>query len=1122
VLRFIARGGMGEVYEAEDLELGERVALKTVRADVAEDEVALRRFRREIRLARSVSHPNVCRVFDLFQLRGPCGRIHLVLTMELLTGRTLARRIAEEGALDAAEAKVVARQIAAGLEAAHAAGVIHRDLKSDNVFLVPVDVGYRAVITDFGLALAGETSSEGSHSTVTATATRGIAGTPAYMAPEQLEGESATETSDIYALGVILFEMLTGERPFVGANPISAAYRRLVEPPRRPTEIRADLDPSLEAVVMACLEREPGDRPANARALLEILDGRRPQPRPPAHLRRRRRAIAGAVALLLAGVSALLWVFRSGLGELAPDSGAGDRMVVAVLPVGNLGSPDEHQWLSVALGEMLGAELGSGEQLSMVPSESTATVVRDLSLPLSGGLSEESLARLRRLIPSDLVVQGTYLASPSSDGGRALRLDVRAQDARTGEIVATASAEGAEVDLFAVVDHAAREIMSDLGMPLIEAEIPEPVRMAMPALPEAARAYATGLQLLRLDDGGGAQAALAETVRLAPEFAMARAALARAWLSLGYSQRAQEEAQRAFDLSAGLRRESRLAVEAQLRETEGRWEEAATLYESLWTFFPETDRYGIALAEAQIESGRADDALETVAHLCSRTRLDASPRLLMVEARAHYKLSAFAEAARLANEATMAAEELGAPRLAAESRLLEAHARWHFSEDARSFDAYEASLEAFQALGDLRGRAAARLALARSARDLGDLDRAEGEARRSLKLARELGSIRAEGEALGDLAGLARLRGDLEGADGLYREALAAAEASGDPRWQARLWRRHAIVLRRMDQLDEALAEYQRAHDALMGFGDRSGAASALSSIAVVRRQLGDLEAAVAALDRALDLKREIGDLRSLSVPLVNLANIHLQLGDLSASAQAASEALSVARQFDNRRHQTYALVALGEVSLARGDLAAARRHHELALELREAIGEASAAALSRLALAVVDLESGRPEDAVRRAKRAEQAFRESGEVALRIYALAVEIDAEIERGRNDRATELLAEATDLARDIEDTDALQALTGARASAALAGGDAEEARALFRAMLELAEANHSMPERLEALLGLARAARLAGDRAEAGARAAQVAEIAEEFGFALAARDARELLALLDASTDTGG
>jgi serine/threonine protein kinase len=177
IVRFIAAGGMGEVYEAEDATLGERVALKTIRGDVASDPRAVERFKREVLLARKVAHPNVCRLFEL----GTDGGL-LFFTRELLEGETLAARIAARGRLAVDEARPIATLLCAALEAAHAAGIVHRDLKATNVILV----GQRVVVTDFGLAraLGGGASDAGQQSSMTGA----FVGTPAYMAPEQVEG----------------------------------------------------------------------------------------------------------------------------------------------------------------------------------------------------------------------------------------------------------------------------------------------------------------------------------------------------------------------------------------------------------------------------------------------------------------------------------------------------------------------------------------------------------------------------------------------------------------------------------------------------------------------------------------------------------------------------------------------------------------------------------------------------------------------------------------------------------------------------------------------------------------------------------------------------------------------
>ncbi len=186
VVRPIGAGGMGEVYEADDLDLGARVAVKTMRV---EDENTLARFKQEIQLARTVTHPNVCRIFDLHRHHEPeSGRVITFLTMELVEGETLSEYLGRRGALRPNEALPILRQIAAALAAAHEKGVVHRDLKAGNVILA--DDGGRAVVTDFGLAYPLALVTE---STVT------IAGTPAYMAPEQFEGKTVTAAADIYA-----------------------------------------------------------------------------------------------------------------------------------------------------------------------------------------------------------------------------------------------------------------------------------------------------------------------------------------------------------------------------------------------------------------------------------------------------------------------------------------------------------------------------------------------------------------------------------------------------------------------------------------------------------------------------------------------------------------------------------------------------------------------------------------------------------------------------------------------------------------------------------------------------------------------------------------------------------
>ena len=218
IVRFVAGGGMGQVYEAEDLELHQNLALKTIRPEIAQDERAIARFKREAFLARQVTHPNICRIFDLFVHRPPvvngvAAPPITFVTMQLLNGQTLAERL-RSGRMLAEEALPLIAQMADALDAAHQVGVVHRDFKCNNVMLLPQSGGPRAVVTDFGMAWrAGEDPDKRGTSP---TLPGEILGTPDYMAPEQLEGGKVTPATDVYALGLVMYEMATSDPPVLG------------------------------------------------------------------------------------------------------------------------------------------------------------------------------------------------------------------------------------------------------------------------------------------------------------------------------------------------------------------------------------------------------------------------------------------------------------------------------------------------------------------------------------------------------------------------------------------------------------------------------------------------------------------------------------------------------------------------------------------------------------------------------------------------------------------------------------------------------------------------------------------------------------------------------------------
>ena len=253
VLGLVGSGGMGTVYRARDTELDELVALKVLRKELADDHTVLERFRREAKLARRVTHQNVARVYDIGEHEG-----EKFLTMEFIEGEPLSALMSREGAVSLPRAVQIATAIADGLASAHAAGVVHRDLKPDNVLL---DKAGRVVITDFGIARAFITASGG----LAAGNTMGLLlGTPAYMAPEQVEGRNDIDArADIYAFGVVLYELCTGERAWPGQSLISVAAARLYQAPPDPRIKRADLPPQCAELVLACMAKLPAERPAS-------------------------------------------------------------------------------------------------------------------------------------------------------------------------------------------------------------------------------------------------------------------------------------------------------------------------------------------------------------------------------------------------------------------------------------------------------------------------------------------------------------------------------------------------------------------------------------------------------------------------------------------------------------------------------------------------------------------------------------------------------------------------------------------------------------------------------------------------------------------------------------------
>ncbi|NIN92146.1 protein kinase, partial [bacterium] len=255
IIEELGKGGMGKVYRVFDKKIKEEVALKLIRPEIALDKNTIERFSNELKFARKLRHENVCQMFDLNEDEGT----HYI-TMEYVPGEDLKSFISRAGTLGAGKAVFIAKQVCAGLVQAHKIGIVHRDLKPQNIM---IDRDGNARIMDFGIARSLEAKG--------LTESGVMIGTPQYMAPEQVEGIKADQRSDIYSLGIILYEMVTGKVPFEGSTPYSIAFKHKTEAPPNPKEFNAQIPRDLSQVILRCLEKERKKRYQKAEELLTEL-----------------------------------------------------------------------------------------------------------------------------------------------------------------------------------------------------------------------------------------------------------------------------------------------------------------------------------------------------------------------------------------------------------------------------------------------------------------------------------------------------------------------------------------------------------------------------------------------------------------------------------------------------------------------------------------------------------------------------------------------------------------------------------------------------------------------------------------------------------------------------------
>jgi len=1110
VVRFIARGGMGEVYEAEDLVLKDRVAVKTIRADVAGDGRTMERFIREVHLARSVTHPNVARTYDIF----PDGPVTF-LTMELLSGETLAQRLARVGRMRPAEALPLVEQMAAALSAAHEAGVVHRDFKSANVMLSPDERrpgGTRAVVTDFGLARRSRPR-PGDETSLTES--QAVMGTPDYMAPEQIEGREVSPATDVYALGIVLYAMVTGEPPFQGDTPLSVALKKLKEAAPSPRVHVPELPSEWERAILRCLERDPRDRFATADDVVRALHGESLAPGPGAVARRRRRVAGIAAAVLLAAAGGFLAYRAATRGRAAsaaaPQSSSASpvrpaRRAIAVLGFKNLTGRSEDAWISTALSEMLTTELAAGEKLRAISSEDVARMKSDLSLSETDTLGRDSLERVRRNIGADLVLLGSYLSTPGA--GSAIRLDLRLQDTAAGETIAVVSEKGPASDVDGLATRAGERLREKLQLPGVTAADAVAVRASLPSNPEAARLYAEGLAKLRVFDAGAAREPLEKAVALDPKHALARSALAAAWTGLGYDAKALEASEAAFVLSGDLSRETRLAVEGRYRASSNEWDRAVEIYRSLFTFYPDNLEYGLQLANAQTRAGRANDALATIGALRRAFPKD-DPRIGVAEAETGKALSDFARMEKAAVQASALAATSGARLIDATARMQRGIARRNLGDPKGGEALSQQARDLFEAAGDRRGMASAINGIGNARYDQGDLPGAARAYEQVLAVAREIGNKRVAAGALDNIANVVGDQGDLASARRLAEESLALFREIGDKAGQAEALNNIGAGLVIAGDLRGARESFERAIPLYQEIGDEGGRAIALNNVAELQWSEGDPAGAAKSFEESLSTFRALGQNSRTVYPATGLATVRAETGDLAAARALLAQALPVCREARDRHQEAFVLSGLGSIDLAEDKIADAAGNFERALRIRSEIGEKGAAAQSRYDLARVALAKGDAKAARDGARQAADELRAQKLPDDEALALSLAARAALEAGTAPDAAESLERARRLAASLQHETARREFLLASSIARALRGDVPGAHRSLEGAIASAREKGLVAYALEASLVLGGIEMKSGAGDAGRARLQGVEKDAAAHGFVRIARRAAE-------------
>ncbi|MGH8285001.1 MAG: protein kinase domain-containing protein [Steroidobacteraceae bacterium] len=971
-------GAMGMVYRVHDERLHMDVALKVLRPELAPDARTLERFEQELILARQVSHRNVVRIHDI----GEDGELHF-LTMDCVEGRSLKQILETQGRLEVERVVSIAHDLAEALAAAHREGIVHRDLKPANVL---IGADGRACITDFGIARSLNRSG--------LTRLGNVVGTLHYLAPEQARGTGVDGRTDLYALGIMIFEMLSGELPFSGETFEEVLAQRTSG---RPRELAVEVPAWLRRLVARCLESDPARRYPDAESLAADLAAGKASPGTRRlSIRRRPAALAVGIACGVAAVAAAsYWFTRHPVASADASSRA-----IAVLPLVRQAGPTELGWLSTGLAEMFAQTLAESTNLQVVDSLRVFRTLNDLHLS-PATLADGELRRIGELLDVERLIVGTV----GEAGGR-VRVELRLIDARLDDLPARMLRGEAPTlaGLFGLVDRLGGELREALAV-----DPAPPSTQALSANPAAMGEYADGLARLLQGDSVGAAPALERAVAADANFPAAWVRLATAYEQLGHDDRALEAAHQAVSrLGEG---SGRISFEARAREAalSGDLERAQQILAALVARYPRDIEARVALAEAFGEHGELERARRELAAIVA-----ASPN----HPRAWYLAGKYAILS-------------GDSRAAADEHLVRA-------------------LVIQNKLGNVQGRADAENALGNAHFQLGEFDPALERYGKAIELRRAIGDERGLAATTANVARIRLRQGDLDGARTGLQEALDVVARIGDRQIVANLHNEIGFLEERRGQYRPALDRYRQALAVLRDLGNQRALAESYNNVGVTYYLLGDFDNAAVYARQAIELYRKTDNREGLMLAGQTTGLLGLARGDWRSAEKALLEVLRLSREFKDPLAEAVALGYLGRVAQFQGRFGAAHGFYRDALAVLEPLEDAHARAEFTLYQAALSFDIGMDEEGARGLEKvkswlATSANREQHADWLRLTAL-----------RELRAGEIAAARrtfTAAAEEANESGSMLAKLGAalgRAEAQLAAGEIVAARAALEA------------------------------------------------------------------------